>query len=78
MANPEQPKEPTIEARVRTAAKEVETDLKRWITYFNDEVVPDVRRNGSAALKSAAAELDKLARRMESHDPPPPTGKTGL
>lgn len=70
--------QPTLEARLRDAAALVETDLKRWITYFNDEVVPDVRRNGSSALKSAAAELDKLARRIDSQGPPPPPNpKTG-
>ncbi len=77
MPHPEEPAKPgastdaTLEARLRGAAGQVEADLKRWIAYFNDEVVPDVRRNGSSALKSAAAELDKLARRMDSHNPPP-------
>jgi hypothetical protein len=42
-------------------------------------VVPDVRRNGSDALRSAAAELQKLARKMDDHagrtpPPPPPPG----
>ena len=62
----------TIEQRLRDAASTVETDVKRLITYFNDEVVPDVRRNGSAALRSAAAEIERLARRMEEATPPPP------
>ena len=72
--------QPTLEARLRTAAAQVETDLKRWIAHFNDEVVPDVRRNGSSALKAAAVELDKLARRMDTHDPhpPDPSAKTGF
>jgi hypothetical protein len=39
-------------------------------------VVPDVRRNGSEALKAAAAELHKLASRMDDHarrsSAPPP------
>jgi hypothetical protein len=39
--------------------------------------VPDVRRNGSEALRAAAAELHKLAQRMDEHarrtaTPPPP------
>ena len=59
--------------KVRTAASQVEDDLQRLVTYVNDEVVPDVRRNGSAALRSAAAELQRLAERMESaRNPPPP------
>lgn len=76
------PPQPKVEDRVRAAAAEAESELKRWISYFNDQVVPDVRRNGSAALKTAAAELDKLARRMEAHTgpastPPPPPRKPG-
>jgi hypothetical protein len=35
------------------------------VTYLNDEVVPDIRRNGSQALRVAAAELQKLAQRMD-------------
>jgi hypothetical protein len=35
------------------------------VAYINDEVVPDIRRNGSQALRDAAAELQKLAQRMD-------------
>ncbi len=64
-----------LEQKLREAAAHVEDDLRRLITYVNDEVVPDVRRNSSAALRSAAAEIDRLARRMEeaNRTPPPPT-----
>ena len=74
------PGQPGLESRLRGAAAQVEADLKHWIAYFNDEVVPDVRRNGSAALKSAAAELEKMARRIDAGDPPPPppAGKSAL
>ncbi len=63
-----------IEQRLREAASHVEDDVKRLIAYINDEVVPDVRRNGSVALRYAAAEIDRLARRMEdaNRTPPPP------
>lgn len=60
----EAPKQPW-EARVRDAAKTAEEDLKKLVTYINDEVMPDVRRNGSAALRYAAAELHKLAERVD-------------
>jgi prophage antirepressor-like protein len=53
------------EQQLRDAAKHVEEDLRRVVTYINDEVVPDIRKNGSDALRSAAAELQKLAQRME-------------
>jgi hypothetical protein len=56
--------------------------LKNVVKYINDEVVPEVRRNGSEALRAAAVELHKLAQRMDDHarrtsappPPPPPTG----
>lgn len=64
-----------LETRLREAAAHVEEDLRRVANYINDEVVPDVRRNGSEALRAAAAELHKLAERMEDANrrtPPPP------
>jgi hypothetical protein len=50
------------------------------VAYLNDEIVPDVRRNGSEALRSAAAELNRLAQRMDDRaaktpPPPPPPGE---
>ncbi|WP_348267306.1 hypothetical protein P8936_16055 [Edaphobacter paludis] len=70
------------EQRLHEAGTRVEEDLRRFVTYFNDEIVPDVRRNGSEALRSAAAELNRLAQRMDDHapktpppPPPPPPGE---
>jgi trans-2-enoyl-CoA reductase len=62
------------EQQLREAATHVEEDVKRVVTYLNDEVVPDIRRNGSQALRAAAAELHKLAQRMDDRAaaaPPP-------
>jgi hypothetical protein len=70
MAN-ETPKYPW-ENKLREAAEHVEKDVQRVIQYLNDEVVPDVRRNGSAALRSAAAELHKMAERMDDTKRTPP------
>ena len=50
---------------VRDAAAWAEEELHRVTTYINDKVVPEVRRNGSGALRSAAAEMEKLAQRMD-------------
>jgi len=62
MAN-EEPK--GWEQQLRETAAWGEEELRRVVTYINDEVVPEVRRSGSEALRAAAAELDKLAQRME-------------
>ncbi len=53
------------EQQLREAATRVEEDLRHVVTYINDEVVPDIRRNGSQALRDAATELQKLADRMD-------------
>jgi hypothetical protein len=70
------------EQQLKDAAAHLETDLKNVVKYINDEVVPEVRRSGSEALRAAAVELHKLAQRMDDHarrtsappPPPPPTG----
>ena len=72
----EEPKRPW-EQQLRDAATHLEADLKNVVKFINDEVVPDVRRNSSDALRTAAAELHKLASRMDDHAqrssaPPPP------
>ncbi len=61
------------ENRLREAAGHVENDVRRLVNYLNDEVVPDVRRNGSDALRAAAAELHRLAERMEDSKREPPS-----
>ena len=53
------------EQQLREAAARAEEELRHVVTYINDEVVPDIRRNGSHALRAAAAELQKLAQRMD-------------
>jgi len=71
----EDPKRPW-EQQLREAATHLEDDLRRFAGYVNDEIVPDIRRNSSEALRVAAAELHKLAQRMDDHarrtpSPPP-------
>jgi hypothetical protein len=69
------------EQELREAAVRVEETLRSVVTYINDEVVPDIRVNGSRALRIAAAELQKLAQIIDDHraaaqqqrPPEPPT-----
>jgi hypothetical protein len=71
---PEPPKQPWQERLHETAAR-VEEEIRHMVEYMNDEVVPDVRRYSSEALRKAAIELDKLAQRMDDNRgeaPPPP------
>jgi len=52
-------------AAIRDVATGAEEELRRVVTYINDEVVPEIRVNGSHALRLAAEELQKLAQRMD-------------
>jgi hypothetical protein len=69
------------EQQIREAAARAEEEVGRVLAYINDEVVPDIRRNGSHALRTAAEELQKLAQRMDDRraaaaaQAPPPKDK---
>ena len=62
------------EQRVSEAGNRIEEEVRRVIRYINDKVVPEVRNNGSEALRVAAREMQKLADYMDSRReaPPPP------
>ena len=62
-----------LEDRLNDAGKRIEDELNRVIRYIDEEVVPEVRRNSSSALRSAATRLEELAHRMEEHRKPPDT-----
>jgi prophage antirepressor-like protein len=64
---PNDPQKPW-EQHLREAAARAEEELKRVVTYINDEVVPDIRSNGSQALRAASEQLQKLAQRMDEHN----------
>ena len=72
---PETPRQPWQE-RLHETAVRVEDELRILASYINDEVVPDVRRFSSSALRTAAVELQKLAEKMDDErragTPPPP------
>ncbi|HEU4634988.1 MAG TPA: hypothetical protein VFS41_02340 [Edaphobacter sp.] len=53
------------EERLHEAGTRMEEDVREFIRYFNDEIVPDLRKNGSEALRAAARELNRMAQRMD-------------
>jgi hypothetical protein len=70
------------EQQLKEAAVRAEEEVRRVVTFINNEVVPEVRRNGSHALRAAAVELQKLAQKMDdrraaaaSEAPPPAPGE---
>ena len=54
-----------VEEQAADAAPRVEAEVKKVITYLNDEVVPQVRQNSSQALRTAAEQLRKLAEHLD-------------
>ncbi|MDE1177067.1 MAG: hypothetical protein PW789_10745 [Edaphobacter sp.] len=53
------------EQRLHETGARVEDDLRELVRYFNDEVVPEVRKSGSEALRAAAKHLNSIAERMD-------------
>ncbi len=53
------------ESKFQEASSRLEEELRRAVRFVDDEVVPEVRRGGSAALRTAADELRKLADKLD-------------
>lgn len=60
------PTQKPFEQRLHNAAARAEEELHRLVRYLDDEVVPEVRRNSSTALRATAARLQKLAESMDN------------
>ncbi len=54
-----------VDEHLGSAGPRIEEEVQRVITYLNDEVVPEVRRQSSTALRFAANELGRLAEHLE-------------
>ena len=67
------PNQKPLDQRLQEAARRAEEELRRFTRYLDEEVVPEVRRNSSTALRAAAVRLQKLADSMDesrtSEDP---------
>jgi hypothetical protein len=53
-----------IDERVGDAIPRIEEEVRKVITYLNDEVVPQVRQNSSQALRIASEHLARLAEQL--------------
>lgn len=69
------PKRPW-EERLHEAGARMEEDVREVIRYFNDDIIPNLRKNGSEALRSAARELNRMAQRMDERAGRTPTSGT--
>lgn len=53
------------EGRLERVGAQAEAEVRRVIAYVNDEVVPEVRRDGTRAMRGLAAELRRLADKLD-------------
>lgn len=53
------------EEKLREAASRIEDEVRRAVTLLDEEVVPEVRRGSSVALRTAAEKLTQLAQHLE-------------
>jgi hypothetical protein len=51
--------------KIDETTRRMEDELRQFIRYLNDDVVPKIRTHGSQILKSAAEQLSRLADSMD-------------
>jgi hypothetical protein len=61
---------PTLGQRIDEAVELIEMELRHAITYVNDAVIPQVRRESISAMRTAADTLRNLADRFERQNDP--------
>jgi hypothetical protein len=54
-----------LDQHVSDTLPRIEEEVKKVISYLNDEVVPQVRQNSSQALRIAAEHLARLAEHLD-------------
>jgi hypothetical protein len=63
--DPNTPPRPAWEEKLREAATRIEDEVRRVATLLDEEVVPEVRRTSSVALRAASEKLAQLAQHLE-------------
>ena len=59
---------PTMGQRIDEAMELIEMELRHAITYVNDAVIPQVRRESITAMRTASDTLRNLADRFEKQN----------
>jgi hypothetical protein len=58
--------------RLEELMQQVEVELREAVTYVNDAVVPQVRRESVSAMRALSEKLRNLADRIDRETPPDP------
>jgi len=53
------------EQKLKDTAARIEQELRQAVKTVDEEVIPEVRKHSSSALRTLAAKLDKLAQHMD-------------
>jgi hypothetical protein len=56
---------PTVGQRIDEAIEIIEMELRHAVSYVNDAVIPQVRKESIAAMRNVADKLHHLANRMD-------------
>ncbi len=62
---PKRPWEERVTEAGTRLRDEFQEELRRVVNFIDTEVVPEVRRNSSSALRAAAERLQELAQHMD-------------
>lgn len=65
MTEPQKPLDERIRDASERIGSQLEEELRRAVKFIDDEVVPEVRRNSSNALRVAADKLRKVAEHID-------------
>lgn len=60
------PSGPTVGQRLDETIARIETELRNAVSYVNDDVLPQVRKESISALRTAADSLHSLANRIDA------------
>jgi len=55
-----------LNEQLNDAGDQIQQELKRVIRFIDEKVVPEVREQGSIALRDASQRLSKLAEHLDS------------
>ena len=53
------------DSRLRDAGERLEDELRRAVRYLDEEIVPEIRRGGSSALRAASERLRHIAEQLD-------------